>query len=273
MSFDDHIAVQRIAENEYRCDISPAHMIINGPNGGYLAAILTRAGDVHLQDPTRTLRSLTTHYLRPPKEGEARLEVTTEQHGRSVSYVRIKMFQGGKNLLLGTGVWAIDREGPSYRGWSAPEVPGPEDSVPIGELRDSPKLAIHDVWEIRNASGSRFGEGSAPDVCWWIRPAVHRPLDEPMVVAMSDALPPPIFMTEVGRMAVPTLDLTVHLRTKLSEIAWNEGDWVLTRFSTRLAEGGFLEEDGELFSQRGQPLAHSRQLALARGVEELPPQK
>jgi len=270
MSFEEHITVERTAENEYRCAISPAHMIINGPNGGYLAAILARAGDVHLDDAERTLRSLTTHYLRPPKNAPATLEVTTEQQGRNVSYLRIKMFQGGKNMLLGTGVWAKHRGGPQYRSWFAPEVPGPEESVPIEELRDSPSLAIHEVWEIRNASGKAFGAGATPDVCWWIRPAVHRRLDTPMVVAISDALPPPIFVTDVGRIAVPTLDLTVHLRADLAKVAWSEGDWLLTRFSTRLAEGGFLEEDGELFAADGTPIAHSRQLALARGVEELP---
>ncbi|MDP6977145.1 MAG: thioesterase family protein [Myxococcota bacterium] len=263
MPFDDDIAVHRAGVDHYRCEISPAHQIIRGPNGGYLAAILTRAGDVHLDDPTRTLRSLTTHFLRPPEDGPATLEVTTEQQGRSVTYLRIKMFQNGKNMLLGTGVWATQRSGPDYRSWSAPEVPGPDDSVPIGEMGDSPKLAIHDVWDIRNASGHGFGQGAAADVCWWIRPAVHRALDNAMIVAMSDALPPPIFVTDVGRLPVPTLDLTVHIRSDLSKVAWREGDWVLTRFSTRFAADGFLEEDGELFAADGTPLAHSRQLALA----------
>ncbi len=270
MAFDEHVAVHRTADGRYACEISPAYMIINGPNGGYLAAILARAGDVHLDDADRTLRSLTTHYLRPPKNAPATLEVTTEQEGRNVSYLRIKMIQDGKNMLLGTGVWAKQREGPEYRAWFAPRVPGPEDSVPIQELRESPKLAIHDTWDIRNASGVAFGSGATPDVCWWIRPAVHRPLDSAMLVAMADALPPPIFMTKVGPIAVPTLDLTVHVRNDLSRIAWKEGDWVLTRFRTRMAEGGFLEEDGELFALDGTPLAHSRQLALARSMDELP---
>ncbi len=270
MPFDDDIAVHRTGDNNYRCDISPNHHIIAGPNGGYLAAILTRAGDVHLGDASRTLRSLTTHYLRPPKDGPATIEVTTEQHGRSVSYLRIKMFQNGKNMLLGTGVWATQRGGPEYRGWFAPEVPGPDDSLPIADMGDAPKLAIHDVWNIRNASGAVFGSGATADVCWWIRPAVHRVLDSEMIVAMADALPPPIFTTDVGRLPVPTLDLTVHVRANLPNVAWREGDWVLTRFSTRLATDGFLEEDGELFAADGTLLAHSRQLALAVQVPESP---
>ena len=48
-------------------------------------------------------------------------------------------------------------------------------------------------------------------------------------------------------MAVPTLELTVHLRARLPL----ESDWVLGRFATRTARDGLLEEDGELWSRDG----------------------
>ena len=41
-------------------------------------------------------------------------------------------------------------------------------------------------------------------------------------------------------------------------------DFVLGRFSSRLALGGAWEEDGELWSPAGELLAQSRQLALIR---------
>jgi acyl-CoA thioesterase len=84
-----------------------------------------------------------------------------------------------------------------------------------------------------------------------------------MIVAITDALPPPIFVTEVGPMAIPTIDLTIHIRAELPTVKWEPGDWVLARFSTRYASGGFLEEDGELWTSDGTLLAHSRQLALS----------
>jgi acyl-CoA thioesterase len=79
---------------------------------------------------------------------------------------------------------------------------------------------------------------------------------------MKHALPSPIFATEAGPMPVPTLDLTVHIRVDLAAIPLEPGDWVLARFMTRRANGGFLEEDGELWTADGTLLAHSRQLAL-----------
>ena len=108
-----------------------------------------------------------------------------------------------------------------------------------------------------------FGGSSTADLAWWIRPRTPRPLDAPLVAAMTDAMPPPIFAVSTEAMAVPTLDLTVHVRAQLDEIAWDPGDWILARFVSRAASGGFVEEDGELWTADGTLVAHSRQLALA----------
>ena len=108
MSFDEDIALRACGEGRFECDISPNHFVVNGPNGGYLGALLAQAGELHLNDPTRQLRSLTVHYLRPPKVDPATIEVETEQHGRSVSYLRIKLIQKGKTALLATGDQDID---------------------------------------------------------------------------------------------------------------------------------------------------------------------
>jgi len=63
---------------------------------------------------------------------------------------------------------------------------------------------------------------------------------------------------------IPTIDLTVHVRTQLSDVKWELGDWLLARFTTRRASGGFMEEDGEVWTADGQLVAHSRQLALGQ---------
>lgn len=264
MSFDEDIAVSPIDAGGYSCEISPEHWVVAGPNGGYLAAILAHAAQMHLADSTRQLRSLTVHYLRPPSVGSARIEVTVEQLGRSVAYLRLKMTQNDKPILLATGAWAKKREGFEFDGWTRPEAAPPDSCSSIASVREGESLPVHRKWDIRSATQAAFGSGQVPDLTWWIRPPVHRPLDGPMIVAITDALPPPIFVTEVGPMPVPTIDLTVHVRTQLSEIEWQAGDWILARFTTRHASGGFLEEDGELWTADGVLLAHSRQLALGK---------
>ncbi|MBW2399137.1 MAG: thioesterase family protein [Deltaproteobacteria bacterium] len=263
MSFDEDTAVHAGGPGVYSCEISPKHWVVAGPNGGYLAALLTRAGEEHLADQTRQLRSLTVHYLRPPKAEPARIEVTTEQLGRSVAYLRLTMIQAEKTVLLATGAWATEREGFAFDSWTKPQADAPESCSPLTAVRGAPSVPIHQQWDIRSATGAVFGSGQPPDLSWWIRPRLHRSLDAPMIAAIADALPPPIFVTEVGPMAIPTIDLTVHIRAELPMVKWEPGDWVLTRFSTRYASGGFLEEDGELWTADGTLLAHSRQLALS----------
>jgi acyl-CoA thioesterase len=264
MSFDEETQLDLQEPGVYRCFISEGYWVVAGPNGGYLAALLVRAAEAHLEDSGRQLRSLTVHYLRPPKASEARIEVSIEQLGRSVAFLRLKMIQNEKLILLATGSWATERQGFDFLGWPPPKVPPPEACSKLGTVREGPTLPIHKKWDIRSATeGAAFGSGQAPDLCWWIRTPIHRPLDAAMLVAISDALPPPIFVTEVGPMAVPTVDLTIHIRAMLSRVRWEPGDWVLARFTTQYASGGFLEEDGALWTADGVLIAHSRQLALS----------
>ena len=84
MSFQDHIALEQVGTGEYNLTIHDKYWIVAGPNGGYLAALFANAGNLHLNSPERQLRSLTTHFLSPPKLGEARITVKTERSGRLV---------------------------------------------------------------------------------------------------------------------------------------------------------------------------------------------
>jgi acyl-CoA thioesterase len=262
--FDADTAVTPIASGVYRCQISAEHWVVNGPNGGYLAALLTRAGDAHVADPARQLRSLSVHYLRPPVAGTAEIDVVSEQQGRSVTFLRLTMRQNDKQMLIGLGVWASAREGLEVGAWPMPVTRPPEESPPLSTVRPGGTILVHKQWDIRSISGSLFAGAKVPELVWWIRPPVHRPLDAPMLVAIADVFPPAIFAAVTTPMSAPTVDLTVHVRTDLAPVRWEPGDWILGRFVTRLAHGGFLEEDGELWTAGGTLLAHSRQLALTR---------
>ena len=57
---------------------------------------------------------------------------------------------------------------------------------------------------------------------------------------------------------MPTIDLTIHFRAAPSR----QPGWVLAQFRTTMAAEGYLEEDGEVWSEDGRLLAQSRQLAV-----------
>ena len=95
-----------------------------------------------------------------------------------------------------------------------------------------------------------------------IRLAEQRRYDAALVAAMSDAWYPAIFLRLERVVAVPTVDLTLHIRSAEALARMRPDDWMAVRFRTTVVGEGFLEEDGELWAPDGTLVAHSRQLGL-----------
>ncbi|MBG01944.1 MAG: hypothetical protein CL470_06710 [Acidimicrobiaceae bacterium] len=268
MAFNDDIALKKLDTGKYHLNIHDKYWIVAGPNGGYLAALLANAGDLHVNSPDRQLRSLTTHFLAPPKVGEATITVSTERSGRLVDFLRLELRQNSKTILLGTGVWGLSGDSPDTPRLTMPDVPGPLECSPINRLTEQ-STRLHEQWEIRSAHSNGTAKsieelGPEPDLLWWIRPVQLTTPNAPLVVAISDALPPPIFVTSAGFRFVPTIDLTVHLRADLKTMEWRTDSWVLARFVTRHIANGFLEEDGQMWLSDGTLIGMSRQLSIAK---------
>ena len=256
--FERDTAVTPAGDGVFDCEFHSAWWVIAGPNGGYLAAIVTRALEAVVADG-RPLRSVTVHYMRAPKEGPAQVRTETARKGRSVSFMRATIEQGGEAQATAMAVFAADREGLELNTAHPPYIPAPEDVPLQGETRlQAPPFAQN--FDFRPAIGGKAFEGADEAITGgWLWPKQgpgH--LDAALAVALCDSWFPALFTATETPLAVPTLDLTVHLRAPLPRPA----DWVLGSFWTRRARDGFLEEDGELFSRDGELLAQSRQLAL-----------
>lgn len=235
--------------------------IQRGPNGGYLAALLLRAVRAEVADEARAARSLTVHYLRPPAEGPVEVAVTIERSGRSLTTVSARMTQDGTTIALALAALAADRDGAvGFDDAVMPEVAPPASCPPMPSALAIP---MHGRYESRLAvGGPLFAEGQEAVTGGWIRLVDGEPLDELVVTAMTDAWPPAVFTRSATPMAVPTIDLNVHLRQPVVE----PHAWSLVVFRSRLAAGGYVEEDGEVWSEDGRLLAQSRQLAVAAPV-------
>jgi acyl-CoA thioesterase len=96
----------------------------------------------------------------------------------------------------------------------------------------------------------------------WLRLAEPQVADGPVIAAYTDAWIPAVFPRLTTPLPVPTIDLTIHFRSRLPHPGLGADDAVLARFTTREARDGFVEEDGELWAPDGTLLAHSRQLAI-----------
>lgn len=263
--FDRDTALDPRGEGHFEGRIDPGWWIVAGPNGGYLAAIALRALQAAVDDPARAPRSLTLHYLRPPREGPVQVETRLERVGRTLTTATARLVQHERLLVLAIGAFATGRDGPELHHAVMPEVTPPERLAPPPP-RELP-LPIHERYETRWAIGGPPGRGQGREALTggWIRLAEPRALDYSLMAALADAWPPAVFASaDVGLVpnGVPTLDLTVHFRASLPPPGLRDDDYLLCVFRSREAREGFVEEDGEIWTRDGRLLAQSRQLAL-----------
>jgi acyl-CoA thioesterase len=286
--FDADTALEEVGEGRWR-GWAPEHWFVaRGPNGGYLAALAARAAEAATGRP---LRSLALHFVAAPAVGPIDVAVTPEREGRTYSAVTVRLEQDGAPMTLGLAtLGALADDGATWAAAAMPEatpladtqsVPPEQSNVPAFmrnyDLRwahvtspGDPSLRGSDgETDLRDPSlrGSDGETDLRPGSGGWMRTREPRLLDAPLVAAMTDAWVPAAFVALGRFVAAPTLDLTIHMRRPLPPAGMVPEDYVLGRFTSRLAVGGVWEEDGELWTPAGELVAQSRPLALVR---ELP---
>jgi acyl-CoA thioesterase len=260
-AFDRATAVTAAGDGRWSARCDAGWSAPNGPNGGYLAAIVLRAMEAQLADPARDVRSLTCHYLRPPHDGDVAIAVTVERSGRSVSALSARLEQDDRLCVLAVAAFAVERDGTPAYGDAPPPAPPPESVATFPVRPEAPPMVAH--FELRPVFGGLPFSGAAEALTGgWLRFAQPRALDAAALALYADAWLPAPFPRLEAPSAAPTLDLTVHFRAPRATAAVAPDEPVLARFRSSTAAGGFFEEDGELWSRDGVLLAQSRQLAL-----------
>ncbi len=226
-----------------------------GINGGLLAALTARAAERATGLPPR---SLTIHYLQAPEVGDVDVVATVPRQGRSTAFVRLEFLQDGRHVAQAMAVtsgWRADA--PAWADGAPPAVAPLDACTPID--RDSPGAPpLVGNYEMRFDWDP---ERRPPTMGGYIRTAEARPSDHVALAAMTDAFMPPAFLRAPEPVLVPTLELTIHFR---GEPPAGGHPWITAAFTSRVAAGGVVEEDGELWSADGVLLVQSRQLSLAR---------
>ena len=243
----------------YSANISGSWWIVNGPNGGFIAAVVARAVMAAAGSPRRGLRTLHVQYLRRPAEGPCEVTVEVIRAGRSVSFVRCAVTQDGRGLVSATASLAEAFDAPSFdeidpaafEGW-----PAAEDLLP-NTITGPFEIPMHQHYDYRSCVSGPMTVGG------WLRFRDDDALDECGLIAMTDAWWPPV-IAEGHRfdrpMGVPTIDLTIHLRRRPPAGT----NWVQAVYSSPLAEDGYLTERAQLWVPGVGLVAESIQLAILR---------
>ena len=267
-AFDDDTAVTALGGGAFSAELTPRWNVGDKPNGGYLLATALRAAGEHLPLPHPF--TSTAHYLRPANPGTVNVEVDTVRAGRSLATADVRMFQGDGEIMRVLTAFGdlATATGPAHLAAGPPDLPPLEQclqgkaKIPGGgavALAERFELALHPD-TLGWARGKPTGEAN---VGGWLRFADGREIDPLALTLIADAMPPPVF--DLGAQGwVPTIELTVHVR------ALPAPGWLRLWATTRFVQGGYLEEDVEIWDAEDQLVAQSRQLARVTGWATTP---
>ncbi len=253
------------ADDHFSVDISPDWTVGIGANGGYASSLLVNAVVEFCATavaPNARLRSITSHYLRPPTPGPAEIRVTPVRLGRSMSIIDATMARKGKDLVtvraaVGTNQ-ATDAPGLHYLDRTAPDIE-PPDALSGESWSSGP--SIRSQYDTRYAYGEGLSVNTGRSVTGgWIRTTDDAPVDVSLAVALTDCwIPAP--MTRVGfeGLVASTVDLTSHVFADLTEPY--EG-WVAVHNESTVAIDGYVDTDTEVWTDDGRLLAQGRQLSV-----------
>lgn len=262
--FDRETAVRKIAPGRYEAEMARSWWVVQGPNGGYVAAVLLRALTDVVDDSERSPRSLTVHYASPARAGSVTIQVAVERVGRSLTTLTARMEQDERLVALAIAAFSKPRPGPELSDLVMPQVPPPHHYVTLPPPAEAPPIAhrYETRWAIGTPPSPSAPRSARAVAGGWIRLPEHRQVDALVAAAITDGWLPPLFARVREPVAVPTVDLTIHFRAELPHPGLADDDFVLASFRTTVAAGGFLEEDGEVWAADGTLLAQSRQLAV-----------
>ena len=228
-------------------------------HGGWLLQELTRTALERTGHPHPL--AVSAQFVARAETGPAEVEVENVREGRRVGSLRARLVQDGSarvDALLTAGALPGADVEPYRVDISPPELPDPEDCERSAMPEGAPRNGITEQLDVRMdpaTAGFMRGEpGGGAEVRAWVRAADGRDADPLLVLAVADALPPVTF--ELGLSGwVPTVELTVHLRTVPAP------GWLRCVQRATVLHGGWLDEECQVWDSSGRLVAQARQLA------------
>ena len=261
-AFDLATAV-RGGPERWAAEVDAGWTVAGRPNGGYLLALVARAGVEAAGQPHPL--AVSAHFLSPADPGPAELEAHRLRAGRSLSTTRVTLSQEGQ-ARLETLVTAgrIDPEAaPGWQRAGGPAgLPPVEDCVPgRPEMPGGQRADLLDHLDLRidpaTAGWVAGRPGGRLDMRGWVRFSDGRAADPLALLQVVDALPPSSFELGLASWA-PTVELTVYLRGVPAP------GWLACVVRGQLWQGGWFDEEAEVWDSAGRLVAQSRQFAGAR---------
>jgi acyl-CoA thioesterase len=263
-AFDQATAV-RGGPERWTAEVDPGWTVAGRPNGGYLLALVGRAGLEAAGQPHPL--AVSAHFLAPAEPGPAELEARRLRAGRSLSTARVTLVQEGAARLeaLVTAGRLDPEAAPGWRRAAGPPELAPVEHCVPGQSRlpSGVPAKLLDHLDLRldpGTAGWVVGRpGGRLEMRGWVRFRDGRAADPLALLQMVDALPPASFELGLASWA-PTVELTVYARGIPAP------GWLACVVRGHLWQGGWFDEEAEVWDSDGRLVAQSRQFAGARAA-------
>jgi acyl-CoA thioesterase len=233
---------------------------INGiPDGGYLMALLAKAMMQHSEMNATPI--ITANFLSRCEPGDAKILIEKMVASRQFNRFQGSLRQKGKEKIRAFGTFSDENKDcllESYEA-SSPEMTELEKCLSVPKMPNYTLFSQLDVRLDPVCTGWLSGKLSdKSESKGYIKFKNHRPFDVPSILLIADSFPPAVLTSQGMAAWVPTIELSVNIR----KITTTE--WLKCRFRTHFITCGLLEEDGEIWDQKGELIAISRQIAQYR---------
>ncbi|MDR2853339.1 MAG: thioesterase family protein [Burkholderiaceae bacterium] len=237
-----------------------------GPFGGITAAIMAQAVLCHPQRLGLPI-AITVNYAAAISAGPFEVHATPVRTNRSSQHWSVQMTQNdaqGTAQINTTATLVTALRRPT---WSESDVPMP--AVPRPEtLRTMPIGPAGVDWlqrcEMRPVSGFIpkvwDGSGTHSETLLWLRDAMLRPLDFPLLTAMSDMFYPRVWLRRAKNVPAGTVSITTYFHVDAEGLAQIGPGYLLGRAQGQRFYNGFFDQTAQLWSEGGQLLATSNQM-------------
>jgi acyl-CoA thioesterase len=183
--------------------------------------------------------------------------------GRRFATVAGRLHRGGSPIIQVLGAFGDlgSMQSPyEHLAIGPPDLPPFEECVPRTSAEGAVNVGLMDRLDVRihpDHTGWLHGRPrGVAELAGWFGFADSRPLDTLSLLLVCDALPPAVFHLDMPSGWVPTVEYTVHVRGVPAPGP------VRCVFRSQVVQGGFLNEDGEVWDSAGRLVAQSRQLGL-----------
>lgn len=239
----------------YTVELDAGWSSLVGVHGGYMCALAVRGAEALVDD--RSVRTLSTSFLRAGQIGPATLSVRALREGRTMTTMVADLVQADRLLLTSRLTLMTDRSGIEWRTPAPLDLPPPEECVRMEGGRVVHFERVDGLLDPRTMPSSG---GERARVQGYLRPVGRHPVDAAWLAMATDWFPPPAFV----RLPPPTggvsIDLTTHIHQP--QLMLGQDDWLTGTFEIETSAAGLAVEHGRIATLDGGLVAESFQTRL-----------